>query len=182
MANDKFLDAYRSLETELKLEGCGVLDYENTLTDKTTQERLKVCRIMRNYMAHNDTTFLCSSTDQIRFLEQMASEIRKKAHTVKDEMKRVKALKASAPIKEVIASLDKYPIAVLESKAGFYLVDKDILVHQLALGNKKVEIPARLPKYRYTTKDCRMEDLGRGIYVVTADGTEKGAYLGILMV
>lgn len=181
MANDKFLDAYRLLDTELKSEGTSVLDYENSL-DTLDQERLKVCRIMRNYMSHNDTTFLSTTNDQIKFLNNQVTEIRKKAHTAKDEMKRVKLLKANAPIKEITASLDKFPIVPLDTKTGIYLVDQPTLIHNLAIGNKKIAIPARLPKYSTVAKDTRLDTVSKGIYVVTSDGTPSGTYLGILKV
>lgn len=181
MANEKFLDAFRALDTELKSDGSTVLDYENSL-DTLVQERLKVCRIMRNYMAHNDTTFLSTTNEQIKFLEDQVTEIRKKAHTVKDEMKRVKTIKTTAPIKDVIASIDKFPIAPIETKTGLYLVDKNNLIHQLAIGNKKIVVPARLPKYATIAKDERIENVSSGTYVVTSDGTINGSYLGLIIV
>lgn len=180
MANEKFLDAFRALDIELKTDGKSVLDYENSL-DTLNQEKLKVCRIMRNYMAHNDTTFLATTSEQIKFLNTQITEIRKKAHIVKDELKRVKCIKATAPIKEVTVSLDKFPIVPIETKDGLYLVTKDILIHNLAIGNKKIAVPARLPKYNTVAKDERIENLGSGTYVVTSDGTINGTYIGILM-
>jgi hypothetical protein len=44
--NDKFLDAFKELETELRGLGLSVLDYENNLPDGTEKERLKICRII----------------------------------------------------------------------------------------------------------------------------------------
>ena len=181
MANEKFLDAFRSLDTELKVEGSTVLDYENSL-NTIDQERLKVCRIMRNYMAHNDTTFLSTTNDQIKFLNDQVVDIRKKAHTVKDEMKKVKLIKSTAPIKDVIDSIDKFPIAVIDSKVGLFLVTQNELIHQLSLGNKKIAVPTRLPKFQTIAKDERIENISSGIYVVTSDGSDKGNYLGILII
>ena len=72
MVNEKFLDAFRALDTELKDQGSTVLEYENSLKDGSIEkEKLKVCRIMRNYMAHNDTTFLTASNEQIKFLQKI---------------------------------------------------------------------------------------------------------------
>ena len=111
MANEKFLDAFRALDSELKDQGSTVLEYENSLKDGSVEkEKLKVCRIMRNYMSHNDTTFLTASNEQIKFLDNMTEEVLKRAHLVKDEMKRVKTLKATAPIKDIITALDKFPV------------------------------------------------------------------------
>ncbi len=181
MANEKFLDAFRALDTELKLDGLSVLDYENSL-DETSREKLKVCRIMRNYMAHNDTTFLSTTTDQIRFLDTQTLNIRRRSHTIKDEMKKIVPVKASAPIKDIIAVLAKHPVAVVEvPKAGLYLVDKDILIRNLAAGNKKIAVPAKIPAYSYILKDERVSETGKGTYIVTADGTAMGKYLGVVI-
>ena len=175
--NDKFLDAFRALDSELKLNNTTVLDYENSL-DTLEQERMKVCRIMRNYMAHNDKSFITASNEQIKFLDNQVTEIRKKSHTVKDEMKRIKPLKATEPIKNVLAQIVKYPIVPIETKTGIYLVDKDTLLKQLAAGNKKIDIPARLPKYKTTNKLERIENLTTGIYIVL----EKDSYIGLIMI
>ena len=179
MSNEKFLDAFRALDTELKDQGSTVLEYENSLKEGSVEkEKLKVCRIMRNYMSHNDTTFLTASNEQIKFLDGMTEEVLKRAHLVKDEMKRVKTLKATAPIKDVIAALDKFPVCPIETKAGIYLVDKDILVHQLASGAKKIVVPAKLPKYKTTNKMEKIENLSNGTYIVL----DKNTYIGIIII
>ena len=177
--NDSFLDAFRALDTELKYDDRTVLDYENNLNG-IEQEQLKVCRIMRNYMAHNDTTFITASKEQIKFLDKQVTEIRKTSKLVKDLMKKVKPIKATSTMKDVIALVDKYGYAPLQVAKNIYLVDKDILVHQLAVGNKKIAVPARLPKYHYMDKMERIENIVPGLYIVTSDGTENGDFLGIL--
>ena len=175
--NEKFLDAFRALDTELKAEGSTVIDYENSL-GTVDQEKMKVCRIMRNYMAHNDTTFIVATNEQVKFLDAQLLELRKKAHTVKDEMKRVKLVKPTEPIKNIALALDKYPVLPIETKTGIYLVDKDILIHNVAVGAKKIEIPTKLPKYKTTSKLERIENLTYGTYIVI----DKDTYVGLLIV
>lgn len=180
MSNEKFLDAFRALDTELKSDGKTVLDYENTL-ESTEQERLKVCRIMRNYMSHNDTTFLEATNEQITFLNEQVTYLRSLAHTVKDEMKRTKLVKATEYIKNIIPLVDKSKIIPIETSNGIFLVDSNYLIHQLSLGNKKLSFPNRFPKYNYVNKLDKIEDLTKNsIYIVTDTGTKDGKYLGIL--
>ena len=93
-------------------------------------------------------------------------------------MKRVKSIKPTEPIKNVIAALDKYPVVPIETKTGIYLVDKDILVHQLAQGNKKIVVPAKLPKYKTTDKMEKIDNLSEGTYIVY----DKNAYIGIVII
>ena len=181
--NSKFLDAFRALDSELKDQGKSVLDYENSMKDGSSdKEKLKVCRIMRNYMSHNDTTFLTASNEQIKFLEELENEVLKKAHLVKDEMKRVREIKYTEPITNVISALDKFPVVPVVNKNIVYLVDKDILVHQLAANAKKIAIPAKLPKYKYVGKMKKIDDLSSGTYIVTDTGDSTGKYLGLLIV
>lgn len=180
---DKYLTAYKQLESELKCEDKTVMDYENSL-EGIDQEKMKVCRIMRNYIAHNDVTFLTPSNEQIKFLDTQVSNILKSANTVKSEMKKIKLVKETELIKNLIPIIDKNGFVPLELKnGGIYLVTKDILVHQLALGNKKIVIPTRLPKYQYVHKDMRLDKITHNnIYIVTDNGTDNGNYLGILSI
>lgn len=180
--NDRFLEAYKGLENELKANGLVPLDFENKMSEGTDKERLKVCRIMRNYISHNDVNFLCATLDQIKFIEGLSDKLRKAAHCVKDDMKRVKTIKPTEPLKNIIAALDRYPIVPIETKAGIYLVDKDILIHQMAQGNKKIVVPAKIPKYNFVNKLERMDSLTSGVYIVTENGMSTGKYLGILIV
>lgn len=180
MQNDKFLDSFRLLDTEIKSNNSTVIDFENALTG-LDQEKMKVCRIMRNYMAHNDTTFLTASNEQIKFLDNQTLELRKKAHTVKDEMKRVKEIKSTEAIKNVILALAKIDIVPVVDKSRMYLVDKDILIKQLAAGNKKIVIPTKIPKYNYIDKMARIDSLSKGVYIVTDNGQSTGKYLGIFV-
>ena len=180
MTNDIFLNAFRALDTELKSEGKTVVDYENSL-DTVNQEKLKVCRIMRNYMAHNDTTFLATTSEQFKFLEDQTYKIRSLSHTVKDEMKKIKTVKSSITFKELSILLDKFPYVPVETKIGLYIVDKDIFIHQLAKGNKKLDIPTKLPKYNYLSKLTKMDSISNGFYIITEDGLSTSKYLGLLI-
>ncbi len=180
MLNNKFLDSYRALDIELKSEGKTVLDYENTL-ESTELEKLKVCRIMRNYMSHNDMTFLEATNEQIKFIDSQVDYLRSLSHTVKDEMKRIKLVKSTEWIKNIIPLVDKNKIIPIETSNGIFLVDSNYLIHQLSLGNKKLSFPNRPPKYDYVNKLDKIEDLNKNhTYIVTDTGTKDGKYLGIL--
>lgn len=177
--NDKFMDAFRALDTELKTEGTTVLDYENSL-EPLDQEKLKVCRIMRNYMSHNDTNFVTASNEQIKFLNTHVDNIRRKAHTVKDETKKLKPMKATEPIKNILAQIVKYPIVPLETATGgIYLVTQDIILKHLAAAKKKIDIPAKLPKYNTVASDTRIENVIDGQYIVLDSKTKK--FIGIFI-
>lgn len=181
MKNEDFMDAFRELDTEIKAQGfISVNDYEATMPDGSLEkEELKVCRIMRNFMAHNNMTFLTASMEQVKFLNNLTTELRKKAHTVKDEMKRVKTVTPSTPIKDMLQPICKFPIIPMELKDGsLYLITKDIILENLANGNKKIEVPKKLPKYSVTDKLEKIENLTSGVYIVM----DKSAYVGIICI
>lgn len=176
---NQFLETYKQLEVELKFDEKSVLDYENSLSG-IEQEKLKVCRIMRNYLAHNDINFLTPSNEQIKFLNELIINIRRQSNLVKDEMKRVRTVSQNELIKNILKLVDRNEYVPMDTIRGIYLIDKSIIIKQLIKGNKKIDIPKRIPKYKFIDKDARIKNLIEDIYIVTEDGTSNGKYLGIL--
>lgn len=182
--NNKFLDAYRNLENELRAENKTVLEYENSLQDTNIQEKLKLCRITRNYLSHQDTKFASVNKEMVEFLDKLAKEINLKAHTVKDEMKKIKPIFLNENIKNIIPMCAKYkyvPIVDKKTNQLIHIIDSEFLVEQLAKNNKKIVLPKKREKYNYIDKNSRLDKLS-GLYIVTIDGTEKSKYIGILEV
>lgn len=178
---DEFLNAFRSVDSELKLNNKTVLDFENELNG-TDQEKMKVCRIMRNYIAHNDTQFVTPSIEQITFLNKMTTDIRNKSKTVKDAMKKIKTVSDKETIANLLPLIAKSKIIPMETDKGIYLVTKSVIIDNLCKKNKKIEIPTkRLPKYEYIWYLEHIENIKNdNIYIVTSDGTAQGTYMGIL--
>ena len=86
----KFLETYKKLEAEIRLLNPNdtVYDYENRLleSDPAKAEKLKVCRINRNFIQHNadGSEFMRLVSDKwISFLEQEANAIHSKNDLVK---------------------------------------------------------------------------------------------------
>lgn len=181
--NNKFLEAYRGLENELRYENKSVLDYENKIKDSNTQEKLKLCRICRNYMAHQDTNFVSASKDMIAFIENLTKEIRLSGDIVKNHVKKAKTAYSTDSIKNIIPLCAKNKVPIVDKKSGqvLYIADADFIVKQLAKNNKKLDLPKKLPKYKYIDKEERIDKLS-GLYIVTSDGTSTGKYIGILEV
>ena len=180
---NKFLDTFRNLENELRYENKSVLDYENSLKDTNKQEKLKLCRITRNYLVHQDTNFASVNKEMILFLEQITKEIRLKSKTVKDEYKKIKPVYPTDTLRNILPLCAKNIVPVINKKTKqlVYIIDNEVFIKNLAKGNKKIDIPKKLPKYNYVEKNDRLDNL-KGLYVVTTDGTENGEYLGILKI
>lgn len=181
--NEKFLELFKELETELRGFGQSVLDYENSLPDGSTKEKLKICRITRNYLAHQDKKFVTCSKEMVDFIEELALTIRRKSHIVANELIRQKSVKSNEYLKNILPLLVKSVVPV-EDNSGqiIYLIDANEYIKMLNKGIKRLELPKRLPKLNYVSKDTKIDDLSEGIYIVTANGQINGKYLGICII
>lgn len=81
----EFLSVYKVLEQILSSRNMTVLDYESVLSSDDA-DKLKTCRIMRNYAAHHSDgdSFLCFSEEQLSFVGQLISRIKSSERTVED--------------------------------------------------------------------------------------------------
>lgn len=111
-----FLEAYKELETTIRansgklirlpwLSGytkCSaqvtVLDVENGISDINIKDKLKTCRMIRNYAQHhNDSNeFIAVTQGMIDFIEDMTQEIRLLNGTYKDVMTKCSAVITTA--------------------------------------------------------------------------------------
>lgn len=95
---NKFLDEYKNLESAIRLinSEASVFDYEKTL-DSKTQEKLKVCRILRNHVQHNvgGDEFVCVTEEQIHFLKSLTSGILIRFSSSADLTDKTKTVKLS---------------------------------------------------------------------------------------
>lgn len=86
-----FLERYKQLETDVMAKrGISVFDFENGMPESPDKDRLKTCRIMRNYMQHNDLDFLSPSIKQCDFLQKMSEQVTGRKTYARDAMKRVR--------------------------------------------------------------------------------------------
>lgn len=94
---DKFLDSWKELENVMRTKkGMEVREYEEKHEGKIEAERLKVCRIIRNYVAHNDTNNFIYKVDttMIRWIKNFTKELKRRVKTGKTVAKgQVKAFK-----------------------------------------------------------------------------------------
>lgn len=104
--NEKFLQAYKSLEGAVKTVGFDtVLSYEQHLESKNSNDenlsKIKFCRQCRNFISHEADEFFEASKEMIEFVSNLASKLDAsktpiKKHMVKqkitDDMKLQEAL------------------------------------------------------------------------------------------
>ena len=121
--NEKFLNAFKRLEnaiansTELNKNYCpkctSVLDYENSLmeSDKEKGEKLKVCRIIRNYHSHHEdgAKLFPASKSMTDFLDKEAESLEKQELTVEKVAKKTGVVTDTTTLAEIIPMFAALP-------------------------------------------------------------------------
>lgn len=180
---DKFLTTYKELEQELRNKGKDIKELEDTQSDKLSAERLRLCRMFRNYLSHNnDSGFLIIAPTMQKFLEKELSVIKKENDTVKKHLKSVTAGTISPQDKCSLAlekmSKLKVPEIVVVTDTGYALAS----IYTLIRAGKTEKIGnIKCQKYAaFISPETLMKDASEGIFICTSDGTAKGELVGIL--
>jgi len=182
--NDRFLEVFKELEIELRSLGQSVLDYENLLLDDSSdKEKLKICRISRNYLSHQDMKFITCSKEMIDFIENLALTMHRKSHIVANELIRQKTVKSNEYLKNILPLLVKCEVPVEDTNGQIIcLINSNEYIKMLNKGIKRLDLPKRLPKLNYVSKDTKIDNLDTGIYVVTSNGQINGKYIGLCII
>lgn len=209
----QFLAAYRSLETALRTvhPDLAIRDYEAKLLVGSPEEadrgdKLKVCRILRNYAQHNadGMTFIAASPVMTEFLINEADSLMSAIDTVRKHRvmpaiiitNRTKISEAAAmfaktssaflPYQELPHKGAKPPISaiiaeedVLAAIAGGARLSSP-LYSNLPAKNEKAAV-ARYQTAVYVTLNTLYSDVKNcPCVLITSDGTADGRYSGIV--
>ena len=91
--NTKYLESYRRMEAAIKASGKfgSVKEYEDSLEPNgELQNKVRMCRMMRNYMEHENMVFLEATNQMIEFVEKIAIEFDEGNTPVKKKMISIK--------------------------------------------------------------------------------------------
>lgn len=88
MKNETFLDIYKKFESAVRVtRGCTVKEYEDTFdNDPTKQEKIRISRMMRNYLSHQDMKFIEVTQDMIDFIQNELIQLDEGELPVKKKM------------------------------------------------------------------------------------------------
>lgn len=198
----KFLETYKKLEAEIRLLNPNdtVYDYENRLleSDPAKAEKLKVCRINRNFIQHNadGSEFMRLVSDKwISFLEQEANAIHSKNDLVKKHIYKATPINEKTSINDAIEIVVKSKIdviPVIDNNSTFLgtITPRQVMYAYKKAGNARRKILEFLPiknikkeveGYMFTKPTDRYLDYApKYNVIVTSDGTNKGTYVGVL--
>lgn len=106
----EFLEKYKELEGVLRdmHDGLRVLDYEQTLPG-TEEEKLRLCRQIRNYIQHHDdgNTFISATQEMSYFIQGLIEKERGKEETAKDKLYRLSPLSVKDKLSEAVNRFSK---------------------------------------------------------------------------
>lgn len=186
---DKFLAAYQRFENALnkstKLCVCTVLEYENLLKDRETADKLKTCRIIRNYLCHHEDgkkTFP-ASPQMTKFLIKLSESVERMEQTCGQACKRTILVTPKMTVREAVQNM-KTPVLPYKDDSGYFLLTE----HSLLLSFQKDLLPSALLKQKAETllkepavvADVHdaLKDFKAGTVVVNQ---KTGTYKGILL-
>lgn len=121
--NSKFLEKYKELEMLLRTQNIDFKNYEEEQEDSIKQ-KLRICRMMRNYLSHNDIIFIEATKEQINFIQNTIDNQRLKGDIVKKHLGRINNFTCSlydkcSDVLEIMSKrqITEYPV-LIESRNG----------------------------------------------------------------
>lgn len=127
---ETFLEEYKRLETALKTAGhaSSVIMYEDELCSEQgdgpeTADRLKVCRIIRNYLQHHPDgkKLFVATPAMVKFVSGLADRIEAEREKISDIITRQKAIIYSGTLESAIQTVSRskigYAAVVTDDKA-----------------------------------------------------------------
>ena len=193
MTRSKFLENYKELEKTLALIGTDVLNYENIFTNSEDSNKLKLCRMTRNYLQHNNDQNFVEPTDKmIKFLENLNKSLLAKTETNAKKMVKTDKIKIDINdrLDEVLPILAKYKLLLIYDKNTFKGVYRTSTYLNFALKNKITKTTKvstfEKPGKVYVAKNAQYSislDLlaNNPVVFVTETGKEKEEILGVLI-
>ena len=170
---DTFLEAYRALEKIVfEVENCPVYELETKLGQESEESgRLRMCRMMRNFLAHNDNldAFVVPTPAMIAFLEE---------ETAGEASRRVSPVYEGDPLQEAARRLARMPfVPVINSDGmlvGVITPESVCAVYAKSPLSARMKAGVAVVKCKSVLSDIPAEDVSESCVVVDASGKYKG--------
>ena len=195
MIRDDFLKIYKEVENDLSLYNKDVLIYENSLDNQATANKIRLCRIVRNYLQHNnDQNFVEPTKYMISFLENLHKQLVSNLNTNGKEMIKLVKGKTQFDIKDkledILPSLIKNKIVLIYDKdefKGIYSAE----TYLKFISKNKISKTTKIATFDKCKKICVSKDKqyedtcylleNNKIIFVTENGSDKEPILGYIV-
>lgn len=185
---EDFLEAYRALEEALRNDEPSSTVYEYSMKfdeNSNDSKRMQLCRITRNYLAHQTDEFITPTKEMVVYLQAQTKEILKKRKTAKDIMTKMAPITSGMKISEAAIKLgSKKPFLVVcdKDKCIEGLLTRETIRKAVADKNhaKTIKTAGGLEKPEHVVSQTEPAENIVPNTVVTSDGTIKGTYKGVI--
>lgn len=139
---NEFLKEYKTLEENTRyLFNKSVYEYEAGL-DPDVLEKLKVCRLLRNYVIHQENDeFVSVTTKQVEFIRGINNELERLYKRVGDKITELPAIDEEYTVQDVAKKLMSYefvPVVSADNKVvGVF--NKELLMQYVSEGAKHTD-------------------------------------------
>ena len=114
---EKFLETFRKYETVVRTLGYeSAKDYEDSVKDVAVQDKLRICRTMRNFLAHgkDSAVFVSVSANMQKFMDDTVYQLDEGASAVKKKMIPIaKCIHESNTVEDAISSMVKLKVSAI---------------------------------------------------------------------
>lgn len=182
--SDKFLAIYKDYEQELRDMGLDPKMYGDAETDTRLQDRLRVCRLIRNYLSHNaDPGFVEPTDKMIKFLQAEVDKLKAGGDPVKKHLKKPEAcmLDHRAKMSDALAMFQKlkcFGLLYRQESGGWSMLSVfDTIGVKPACKLELLKMKTVKPKFVGPLERFSSLDMD-AVWICTDDGTPNGKILG----
>lgn len=185
----EYLDKYKKLEELLRQSQespDSIFELETNYNNSKEAEKLKLCRLVRNYLQHNTDDFIEPSEEMIKFLDSEVNAIESKFLRVKDQYTRAKAISEDLTFKEAILLLNTKNFLPVVNKDNLVIGTFNDTVIRKSIKNNKLNNKIKTNKdllsgvLPFVSINDNIKDIQSGSYIVTLNGNKSEKYKGIL--
>lgn len=183
--NKEFLNTYKEFETELRKQNIDSMSMEQ---DTELGDKFRICRLMRNYMAHNaEVNFIEATSAQVEFLQKQLEKLQKANDTIRKHIKTVNAStvtykdRCTTALEKLIKLKQDKILVIGKNKykiASIYEIAKAVNASK----TNKMETIKTTNNFIITSPETLYSEIPENSFVIcTSDGKITGKLLGTMI-
>lgn len=189
----KFLLSYQLLEkaiSDSSMPSTTVYEYTDTMLDSKDQNKMHLCRNVRNFLVHEPEDFVLPSQEMINYLDAHRKKIEMTIGYAKDVMTAITPLKADDSISDAARKLSRYCcVPYVDDNGALIGLVTDTVIRK-AVVNESLDCTVKeIEKYlekahKFIKPDMPSKSLSinQPVQIVTDNGKKDGRYKGVVFI